>query len=252
MSGSGRRLLWGLIQNTVFQQRSRTFVCLARCNYAALLPTTLLPATQPLSPLFQKHYSAEAAEEIDEDRLPQIEDIDKDHAYDYEEETIQVDAAQVDDSLKLVNCGLSNTTLKALEQKGITALFPIQKHVFQPAMEGRDLLCRAKTGSGKTLAFALPVIENLIKEDANTRPERGRPPRCVILAPTRELAKQVEKEFASAAPFLKLGVFYGGVSINNQITELRRGVDVVVGTPGRTIDLLERLQNVAIWELPWR
>jgi superfamily II DNA/RNA helicase len=62
-----------------------------------------------------------------------------------------------------VNCGLSDATVANLEKKGITALFPIQKHVFEPAMEGRDLIGRARTGSGKTLAFALPVIESLVK-----------------------------------------------------------------------------------------
>ena len=64
---------------------------------------------------------------------------------------------------QLVNCGLSDATVANLEKKGITALFPIQKHVFEPAMEGRDLIGRARTGSGKTLAFALPVIESLVK-----------------------------------------------------------------------------------------
>ena len=65
--------------------------------------------------------------------------------------------------LQLVNCGLSPATVDNLEQKGISALFPIQKHVFEPVMAGRDLIGRARTGSGKTLAFALPVIENLVK-----------------------------------------------------------------------------------------
>jgi len=65
--------------------------------------------------------------------------------------------------LQLKNYDLSKETLQALEKRGITALFPIQKHVFDPAMEGRDLIGRAKTGSGKTLAFAIPVIENLLK-----------------------------------------------------------------------------------------
>lgn len=65
--------------------------------------------------------------------------------------------------LQLVNCGLSADTLGALKARGITALFPIQKHVFEPAMGGKDLICRAKTGSGKTLAFAIPVIESLLK-----------------------------------------------------------------------------------------
>lgn len=65
--------------------------------------------------------------------------------------------------LQLVNCGLSDVTVRALEQRGITALFPIQKHVFEPARAGKDLIGRARTGSGKTLAFSLPVIEELLK-----------------------------------------------------------------------------------------
>ena len=64
---------------------------------------------------------------------------------------------------QLVNCGLSTVTVRALEARGITALFPIQKHVFEPASAGKDLIGRARTGSGKTLAFSLPVIEELIK-----------------------------------------------------------------------------------------
>ena len=64
---------------------------------------------------------------------------------------------------QLVNCGLSDVTVKALEARGITALFPIQKHVFEPARAGKDLIGRARTGSGKTLAFSLPVIEELLK-----------------------------------------------------------------------------------------
>ena len=64
---------------------------------------------------------------------------------------------------QLVNCGLSDVTVRALEKRGITALFPIQKHVFEPARAGKDLIGRARTGSGKTLAFSLPVIEELLK-----------------------------------------------------------------------------------------
>eukprot|EP01023_Acetabularia_acetabulum_P015209 TRINITY_DN17375_c1_g1_i1.p2 TRINITY_DN17375_c1_g1~~TRINITY_DN17375_c1_g1_i1.p2 ORF type:complete len:779 (+),score=193.76 TRINITY_DN17375_c1_g1_i1:91-2337(+) len=256
MSGCGKRAVWSLLRAACVRNNSGLLQQLNHRCFSALVrqaviasqhaSATVAPGS-PSTPLFLKHYSAQAAEELEEDNngmnetLPNIDDIDKKHAYDFEEdETIKVDATQADESLNLANCGLSKSTLQALEQKGIKQLFPIQKHVFDPAMQGRDLLCRAKTGSGKTLAFALPVIESLIKEDLKTRPERGRAPRCAILAPTRELAKQVEKEFASAAPQLQLGVFYGGVSINNQITELRRGVDVVVGTPGRMIDLLER------------
>ncbi|KAL4420664.1 hypothetical protein ABPG75_010320 [Micractinium tetrahymenae] len=149
------------------------------------------------------------------------------------------EAAEVDPSLMLVNCGLSEQTVKALEERGITSLFPIQKTVFEPAMRGADLIARAKTGSGKTLAFAIPVIEKIL---AAVEPgaRRQRLPQCLVLAPTRELAKQVEREMASAAPSLRLGCYYGGNPIGPQLRELRNGVDIVVGTPGRIIDLIDQ------------
>ncbi|GMH35171.1 hypothetical protein BSKO_03039 [Bryopsis sp. KO-2023] len=157
-----------------------------------------------------------------------------------EEEVRKVKTDVPDDSLKLTNCGLSQETLKALEKRGVVALFPIQKHVFDPAMAGKDLICRAKTGSGKTLAFALPVIEGLLKEDRETRPQSGRAPRAIVMAPTRELANQVAREFQSAASSLRLGCFYGGVPVMGQKRLLRDGIDVACGTPGRIIDLIEQ------------
>ncbi|KAF6257896.1 P-loop containing nucleoside triphosphate hydrolase protein [Scenedesmus sp. NREL 46B-D3] len=152
----------------------------------------------------------------------------------------------VDASLLVDNLGLSEETVRALKARGIAALFPIQRQVLQPAMEGTDLIGRAKTGSGKTLAFALPVVESLLAEDKarNSRKAPGRPPRCLILAPTRELAKQVASEFESVCPSLTVVSFYGGTSIMTQIDALRRGVDVVVGTPGRLMDLLDRKKLV--------
>lgn len=95
---------------------------------------------------------------------------------------------------KVENLGLSDETAAALRARGIASLFPIQRLVLQPAMEGRDLIGRAKTGSGKTLAFALPVIEGILAEEREAGRKRGAPgrlPRCLILAPTRELANQV-------------------------------------------------------------
>ncbi|KAK9807696.1 hypothetical protein WJX72_006359 [[Myrmecia] bisecta] len=163
--------------------------------------------------------------------------------FDDESEVLTVDATQTDETLQLANCGLSDVTVKALEARGITALFPIQKAVFEPARAGRDLIGRARTGSGKTLAFSLPVIENLYKENdalGSSRPRRGRAPRCIVLAPTRELAKQVEREFQASGPGLTVGCYYGGVPIEQQKRDLRSGLDVVVGTPGRIIDLINR------------
>ncbi|GFH20145.1 uncharacterized protein HaLaN_17222 [Haematococcus lacustris] len=138
------------------------------------------------------------------------------------------------------NLGLSPETVAAVKKRGINSLFSIQKAVFAPAMEGRDMIGRAKTGSGKTLAFALPVVEGCIKENKVTRPARGRPPRALVMAPTRELANQVAREFETVCPSLSVAPVYGGVSIGGQMRELERGVDVVVGTPGRIIDLIER------------
>jgi len=168
-----------------------------------------------------------------------MEDEDE-NILDEDQEVVQVDAHVDDETLRVENLGLSEETVAALYKRGIQALFPIQKSVFAPAMDGRDLIGRAKTGSGKTLAFALPVVEGLLAEDRETKPARGRPPRAIILAPTRELANQVAREFETACPKLKVVSVYGGVSIGGQIRDLERGADVIVGTPGRVIDLIER------------
>ena len=79
-----------------------------------------------------------------------------------------------------------------------------------------------------------------VQENAQSPPRSGRTPRCIILAPTRELAKQVEREFQDSSPSLTVGCYYGGVDIGQQIRQLRSGVDVAVGTPGRFIDLINR------------
>lgn len=150
------------------------------------------------------------------------------------------DAAEVDESLLVRNCGLTKETIASLESRGIKALFPIQKMVFEPIKDGRDVVARAKTGSGKTLAFAVPVIEKVLESFGEERKPRGRSPQCLVLAPTRELAKQVEREFASIAGTLDVGCFYGGAPIFSQKKMLQRGIDVVVGTPGRLIDLIDQ------------
>lgn len=186
--------------------------------------------------------AAEAESELaDDDLLHEFEEAKRSRSLssifngESDDDTIQVDASQQDESLSLVNCGLSDITIQALATRGITALFPIQKHVYEPAAAGRDLIGRARTGSGKTLAFALPVIEKLMKRERRTR-ACG----CIVLAPTRELAKQVEREFAATGPSLKTACVYGGVPISNQMREIQRGADIVVGTPGRIMDLQAR------------
>ncbi|XWS58031.1 hypothetical protein CRYUN_Cryun08bG0000200 [Craigia yunnanensis] len=147
-----------------------------------------------------------------------------------------------DDELDISMLGLPQRLIDSLLKRGITHLFPIQRAVFVPALQGRDIIARAKTGTGKTLAFGIPIIKRLT-EDAtqHTSPRRmsGRLPRVLVLAPTRELAKQVEKEIKESASYLNTVCVYGGVSYNTQRNALSRGVDVVVGTPGRIIDLIE-------------
>ncbi|XP_042390824.1 DEAD-box ATP-dependent RNA helicase 3, chloroplastic-like [Zingiber officinale] len=152
-------------------------------------------------------------------------------------------AAEVDqDELAVSKLGLPQQLVSILEKRGITNLFPIQRAVLIPVLEGRDLIARAKTGTGKTLAFGIPIIKRLTEDDEAEGRKRsrllGRLPRVLVLAPTRELAKQVEKEIKESAPYLSTVCVYGGVAYNIQKNSLSRGVDVVVGTPGRIIDLI--------------
>ncbi|CAN6970178.1 unnamed protein product [Brassica rapa subsp. trilocularis] len=131
---------------------------------------------------------------------------------------------------------------ESLEKRGITHLFPIQRAVLVPALQGRDIIARAKTGTGKTLAFGIPIIKRLTEQSGDYSAfsrKSGRLPKFLVLAPTRELAKQVEKEIKESAPYLSTVCVYGGVSYTIQQSALSRGVDVVVGTPGRIIDLIE-------------
>lgn len=159
----------------------------------------------------------------------------------YESEGEPAASASADgDELALAKLGLPTRVVDILEKRGITHLFPIQRAVLVPALEGRDLIARAKTGTGKTLAFGIPIIKRLTEDDEQGRSHRrsGRLPRVLVLAPTRELAKQVEKEIKESAPHLSTVCVYGGVSYITQQNALSRGVDVVVGTPGRIIDLV--------------
>ncbi len=129
--------------------------------------------------------------------------------------------------------GLSEPLLRALERAGITDPFPIQAATLRDALAGRDVLGRAQTGSGKTLAFGLALLSRLAGE--RTAPKR---PRGLVLVPTRELAMQVVDALAPFAKALGLrcSVVVGGTSFVRQTDELRRGVDLLVATPGRLSD----------------
>jgi len=133
--------------------------------------------------------------------------------------------------------GLSESTKARLRDKGITSLFEVQLAAFDPGMKGRDLIVRSRTGTGKTIAFGLPMIERLKQLKA-----RGAPgsPAALIMAPTRELARQVENEISSLDPHLTSVCVYGGSAYGPMLGAIERGVDLVIGTPGRMNDLLER------------
>ncbi|KAL3651463.1 hypothetical protein CASFOL_004465 [Castilleja foliolosa] len=155
------------------------------------------------------------------------------------------------DELEVSKIGLSQRFVDTLKKRGITDLFPIQRAVLVPALEGRDIIARAKTGTGKTLAFGIPILKGLDDaEQAGGSTRRGRLPKVLVLAPTRELAKQVEKEFKESAPYLNTVCIYGGVSYVTQENALSRGVDIVVGTPGRIIDLIKN-NNLKLGEVQY-
>ncbi|MNX60427.1 ATP-dependent RNA helicase RhlE [compost metagenome] len=133
--------------------------------------------------------------------------------------------------------GLSATTLKAVADTGYTEATPIQAAAIPVALAGRDVLGIAQTGTGKTAAFTLPMIDRLGSGRA-----RARMPRALVLAPTRELADQVAENFAKYAKGTKLSwaLLIGGVSMGDQVALLNKGVDVLIATPGRLLDLFER------------
>ncbi|SFO95279.1 Superfamily II DNA and RNA helicase [Geodermatophilus dictyosporus] len=134
--------------------------------------------------------------------------------------------------------GLPQPLVTALERRGIHSPFAIQATVLPDALAGRDVLGKAATGSGKTLAFGLPMLARL-----GLTARRGpRAPRALVLVPTRELAQQVSDNLAplGQATGVQFATVYGGAPMHRQITQLRRGVDVVVATPGRLQDLISQ------------
>nr|WP_210036297.1 DEAD/DEAH box helicase [Pseudonocardia parietis] len=146
--------------------------------------------------------------------------------------------------------GLPERLVKALADAGFTAPFPVQAATLPDALAGRDLLGRGQTGSGKTLAFGLALLARIAGDRA-----RSTAPLGLVLVPTRELAGQVVDVLTplAAAVDLRVTAVVGGMSMNKQIAELRRGVDLLVATPGRLTDLLQQgtcnLSDVAVTAL---
>ncbi|MBX3566010.1 MAG: DEAD/DEAH box helicase [Sphingomonas sp.] len=141
--------------------------------------------------------------------------------------------------------GLSQTVLAALEAKGYSKATPIQEQSIPSLLEGRDLLGIAQTGTGKTAAFMLPSIDRLVASGKRAQP-RGC--RMLVLAPTRELASQIAESARHYAKGTRLSVMtcFGGTSVHKNKTDLARGVDILVATPGRLVDLLDQCYAIML------
>jgi superfamily II DNA/RNA helicase len=140
-------------------------------------------------------------------------------------------------NMSFTELGLSESVLRAVSEAGYEQPTPIQKQAIPQVLMGRDLLGCAQTGTGKTAGFTLPMIDILGQGRA-----KARMPRSLILEPTRELAAQVEENFETYGKFTKLttALLIGGVSFTEQFKKLDRGVDVLIATPGRLLDHVER------------
>jgi ATP-dependent RNA helicase RhlE len=133
--------------------------------------------------------------------------------------------------------GLVAPLLKAIEEIGYTTPTEIQKQAIPKVLTGRDIIGCAQTGTGKTGAFALPILQLTSKEDSTEKH-----PRTLILVPTRELAIQIDQSITLYSKHLRIRhlVIFGGVSQQNQVAQLQKGVDILVATPGRLLDLVQQ------------
>ncbi len=148
-----------------------------------------------------------------------------------------------------IDLKLSEPLLRALAEEGYTVPTPIQAGAIPHLLEGRDLLGLAQTGTGKTAAFALPILHRLAQHRV---PHTAKCPRVLVLAPTRELASQIDESFVAYGRHMRLShaVIFGGVGQGRQVEAMRRGVDVLVAAPGRLLDLINQghvtLNNVEV------
>ncbi|MFJ8979200.1 DEAD/DEAH box helicase [Streptomyces sp. NPDC102282] len=162
-------------------------------------------------------------------------------------EETSTEAADAEPTISFADLGLPEGIVRKLAQNGVTAPFPIQAATIPDALAGKDILGRGRTGSGKTLSFGLPTLAAL--SGGHTEKKK---PRAIILTPTRELAMQVADALQPYGDVLglKMKVVCGGTSMGNQIYALERGVDVLVATPGRLRDIINRgacsLENVQV------
>ena len=160
-------------------------------------------------------------------------------------------AADVD-GVSFADLGLGDNICRQLASMGAASPFAIQAATIPDVLAGKDVLGRGKTGSGKTIAFGSPVVERLMENNGGKDRKQGRAPRALIMAPTRELAMQIDRTVQPIAR--SVGLFtttiFGGVPQHKQVMSLRRGVDIIIATPGRLEDLVEQghidLRNITI------
>lgn len=151
-----------------------------------------------------------------------------------------------------IDLSLESVLLKAIETTGYTKPTPIQAQAIPHILLGRDILGAAQTGTGKTAAFALPILNHIVKNKLRLVP---RQPRALVISPTRELAVQIYESFRTYGQFtsIKAAVIFGGVGQEPQIRSMNQGVDVLVATPGRLLDLIQQrrieLTNLEIFVL---
>ena len=159
-------------------------------------------------------------------------------------ERLQAEAVQAEDvaGTSFGDLGLGENIVRVLADLGAASPFPIQASTIPAILEGKDVLARGRTGSGKTIAFGAPLVESILRSQAGQRREFGRRPKALILAPTRELALQIDRTIQPIAR--SVGLFttqiYGGVPQGRQVGALKKGVDIIIGTPGRIEDLVQQ------------
>ncbi|MFJ2174630.1 DEAD/DEAH box helicase [Streptomyces sp. NPDC087851] len=185
--------------------------------------------------------TSEAAETVEATQAPEAaespETAEADATTEADETSGADEASKAAPGLTFGDLGLPDGIVRKLAQNGVTAPFPIQAATIPDALAGKDILGRGRTGSGKTLSFGLPLLATLAGGHTEKKKPRG-----VILTPTRELAMQVADALQPYGDVLglKMKVVCGGTSMSNQIYALERGVDVLVATPGRLRDLINR------------
>jgi superfamily II DNA/RNA helicase len=184
---------------------------------------------------------AYAAGRSDWSRTPERSAAHEQHV-DVVHERLQAEAIQATDvaGVTFGDLGLGENIVRTLADLGAAAPFAIQGATIPEVIAGRDVLARGRTGSGKTIAFGAPLVENVLRAGAGKKREFGRKPKALILAPTRELALQIDRTIQPIAR--SVGLFttqiYGGVPQARQVGALKKGVDIIIGTPGRIEDLI--------------